>query len=294
MIPAPLDYARPATLAEALRLLADRADAKVLAGGQSLLTQLKLRLLTPPLLVDVSGLEELRRISVDADTVRIGAMVTVGELEVHPEIRAAAPVLGVTLRHVADVQVRNRSTLGGTLAYADPGGDMTGAAIAAGAAVRVVGSGGERELPVEELYPGPFTTVLRPGELIAEILVPRRDGDRAAYYPLARRPADPTLAGVAVVAAVDGDGRLGRVGVGLVGLADRPLAGTATAAALEGRVPDAATLAAAGAALLGEIAPGDSPVAPASYRRAIAPVALERALRAIGAVPTVMTPVPTS
>lgn len=162
---------------------------------------------------------------------------------------------------------------------------MIRAALAAGARVRVAGPAGERELPVAELYPGPFATVLGPGELIAEILVPRRDGDRAAYYPLARRPADLTLAGAAVVAAVDGDGRLTRVGVGLVGLADRPVAATGTAAALEGRVPDADTLAAARAALLAEIAPVDSPVAPAGYRRAIAPVVLERALRALDPVP---------
>jgi aerobic carbon-monoxide dehydrogenase medium subunit len=285
MIPAPLDYVRPDTVAEALRLLAERPDATPLAGGQSLLTQLKLRTLTPPLLVDISGLPELRQVGVDDRTVRIGAMVTVAELETDPEVRRAAPVLGAALRHVADVQVRNRSTLGGTIAYADPGGDMTGAAIAAGARVRVAGPAGDRELAVEELYTGPFATVLRPGELIAEILVPRRDGDRAAYYPLARRPADPTLAGVAVVASVDGEGRLTRVGVGLVGLSDRPVAATGTAAALEGRVVDAATLAAAKAALLGEIAPLDSPVAPASYRRAVAPVVLERALRALIPVP---------
>jgi aerobic carbon-monoxide dehydrogenase medium subunit len=280
VIPAPFDYVRPATLGEALGLLAERPGAKLLAGGQSLLTQLKTRVLTPPLLIDLGGVAELRDLTAGAETLRIGAMVTVADLEAHPEVTAAAPVLGATLRHVADVQVRNRSTLGGTIAYADPGGDLTGAAIAAGARVRVVSAAGERELPVAGLFTGPFTTVLEPGELIAEILVPRRDGDRAAYHPIARRPADPTLAGVAVVAGVDGE-RLSGVGIGLVGLGDRPLAATATATALEGRTLDAGVMTAAVQALLTEIDPADSPVAPASYRRAVAPVALERALRAL-------------
>jgi CO/xanthine dehydrogenase FAD-binding subunit len=209
VIPAPFDYVRPATLGEALGLLAERPEAKLLAGGQSLLTQLKTRVLTPPLLIDLGGVAELRDLTAGAETLRIGAMVTVA---------------GV--------------------------------------------------------FTGPFTTVLEPGELIAEILVPRRDGDRAAYHPIARRPADPTLAGVAVVAGVDGE-RLSGVGIGLVGLGDRPLAATATAAALEGRTLDAGVMTAATQALLTEIDPADSPVAPASYRRAVAPVALERALRAL-------------
>lgn len=278
MIPAEFRYVRPATLTDALGILRDEPGARPLAGGQSLLTLLKTRVARPAVVVDLGALAELRELRRDDDTVTVGAMVTMATLARETAVRESASILPRTLAHVADVQVRNRGTLGGSLAYGDPAGDLAGAAIAAGASVRLVSADGERVVPVAELYAGPFTTVLEPGELVAEIAVPRHDGARTAYHAIARRPADPTLAGVAVVARFDGD-TVTDVRLGLVGLADRPLEAVATAGALRGNPLTPDTVAAAVAALDGEIAPVDSTAGSATYRRAVAPAALERALR---------------
>lgn len=275
MIPAPFRYVRPSTLAQALELLNAEAAACVLAGGQSLLTQLKSRAVTPDLVVDLGALDELREIRSRPGTVTIGAMVTFARLAKNPVVRESVPVLAQTVAHVADVQVRNRGTLGGSLSYADPSGDLAGAVIAAGGTVRLVSADGERELPAEQLYAGPFRTVLAPGELLVDVTMPRHDTAHTAYYAVARRPADPTLAGVALVATVDAD-RITDIGVGLVGLGDRPLAAAATARALRGQPLGGAE---AGTALADEIAPLPSTAGQAEYRRAVALTALERALR---------------
>lgn len=277
MIPAPFRYVRPSTVTQALELLRDEPGACVLAGGQSLLTQLKSRAVTPDLVVDLGALAELREVRSGSDVVTIGAMVTFATLARLQTVREALPLLAQTVAHIADVQVRNRGTIGGSLAYADPSGDLAGAVIAAGGTVRLVSADGERELPAEQLYSGPFSTVLARDELLLDVTVPRHDAAHTAYYAVARRPADPTLAGVAMVASVD-DGLLSDARVGLVGLGDRPLAGVGTARALTGQ-PLATAAAAGSAALAAEIAPLPSPAGDADYRRSVAPAALERALR---------------
>lgn len=278
MIPVDFAYARPGSLADTLAVLDGNPGARLLAGGQSLLTQLKTRTVAPDVVVDIGGLDELRAIRLEDDRLVIGAMVTMASLTRDAAVARAVPILPLVLRHVADVQVRNRGTLGGSLAYADPSGDLAGAAIASGASVRLASSAGEREVPVAELYTGPFRTVLRAGEVLTAVSLPRRDGARASYGAVARRPADPTLAGVAVVADVDG-GTVTELAIGLVGLGDRPLPAPRTAAAVRGRPLGDETIAAARAELDAEIAPLDSTAGSADYRRAVAPVALERALR---------------
>src|SRR5438132_5202981 len=176
----PFDYACPATLPEAVQLLsAPGGDAKPIAGGQSLVPMLAFRLAQPTLLVDLRKLADLRGIKISQKGVTLGAMVRWREIEDDERLETAHPLLKAAVAHVAHYQIRNRGTVGGSLAHADPAAELPGIAVTCDAAIAVVGAAGERTIPAGEFFTGPLTTALKPHELITELRLP--------VWPAARR-----------------------------------------------------------------------------------------------------------
>ena len=190
-------YARPASLAEALELLA-RPGAKALAGGQSLIPSLNLRLSSPELLVDITGLPGLSDIKVSNGSLRIGALVTHARLEKSPEVKSHAPLLAEAVPHVAHAAIRNRGTIGGSLALADPAAEYPACAIALDAQIVVLGKSGERKVAAAKFFQGLFQTDLKPGELLVAVEFPRQAG-RHAFLELTRRHGDYAIVGVAAL-----------------------------------------------------------------------------------------------
>jgi aerobic carbon-monoxide dehydrogenase medium subunit len=278
VIPVAFAYERPDTLDGALALLAEHGeDAKVLAGGHSLLPVMKLRLAAPELVIDIGRLSELRYLRVEGEELAIGAGSRHHDLATADLVAAEAPLLGAVARTVGDPQVRHRGTLGGSLAHADPASDLPAAVLATGGTVVLRGPRGERRVPITDFFTGLFDTALEPDELIVEVRVPRTggvDGASAgksasaasgwAYEKFTRRANDWAIVGVAVV-----DGR-----VGLVNMGSTPLRASATEAALA----DGASIAdAAALADQGTEPPADLAGTPA-YRRHLVRVLTRRAL----------------
>src|SRR5438132_7496037 len=172
MKPPAFDYRAPLTLDEAVALLASDPGAKLIAGGQSLMPILNFRLAAPSLLVDLRHLPGLDRIDITPDGVRLGAMVRWRDIEDDPRLAAAHPLLRAAVAHVAHYQIRNRGTVGGSLAHADPAAELPGIAVTCDAAIAVVGAAGERTIPAGEFFTGPLTTALKPHELITELRLP--------------------------------------------------------------------------------------------------------------------------
>ncbi|HLE82653.1 MAG TPA: FAD binding domain-containing protein, partial [Dehalococcoidia bacterium] len=194
----PFEYYRPETLAEALGILQDyRGEARVLAGGQSMMPLLKEGLLAPQALVNLAGIPEMRGLAWDArDRLAIGAMVTQRELETSPLVRERCPALAAAVSRVASVPVRNRGTLGGNLCHAGPGADPPAILMALGAHLRIAGPAGDRTLPVEDLFVGPYESVLAEGEVLVSIRVPPMPGEaRAVHLKHSVRAIDPAIVG---------------------------------------------------------------------------------------------------
>ena len=190
-------YAKPATLAGAFELLAN-PDAKVLAGGQSLIPSLNMRLSSPELLVDITGLPGLSEIKVLNDRVRVGALVTHSRLEQSPEIRKQVPLLAQAVPHVAHAAIRNRGTIGGSLALADPAAEYPACAVALNATLVISGKGGERRVTAEKFFKGLFETDLKAGELLIAVELPiAARSDRSVFLELTRRHGDYAIIGLA-------------------------------------------------------------------------------------------------
>jgi aerobic carbon-monoxide dehydrogenase medium subunit len=275
--PPPFDYAAPEHLDEAVGLLAGELDAKVLAGGQSLVPLLSMRLAYPDLLVDLRRIADLDTISESDGRLAIGAMVRQLDAETSETVAARCPLVVEALRHVAHPQIRARGTVGGSIAHADPAGELPAVAVALDASVRVRGPGGERVVPAAELYTGTFTTSLGDGEIVCAVEFPVAD-DRAgaACVEVARRAGDYALCG-AVAQVSTADGLVADARLALFGVADRPVRATAAEAGLrETPVGEAPDLAAAKVA--GEIPFRDDPQLPADYRRQVAAVSARRAI----------------
>ncbi|MGH3272500.1 MAG: FAD binding domain-containing protein, partial [Trebonia sp.] len=188
MIPAKFDYVRPSSLSEAVQALADGGDdAKVIAGGQSLLPLLRLRLAYPELLVDIGGLGELTGVRDAGDALVIGAMTTMYSLIRDPLIREHCGLIAAAAATVADPAVRHRATIGGALAHADPAGDLPAAALASDATLVVQGPGGRREIAATDFFRGYFETAMEPGEMLVEVRVPRTGAVKVAYEKFTRR-----------------------------------------------------------------------------------------------------------
>ncbi|MDP1908520.1 MAG: xanthine dehydrogenase family protein subunit M [Hyphomicrobium sp.] len=282
MKPAAFEYAVPATIAEAVALLAQHEGAaKPISGGQSLMPVLNFRLAAPSLLVDLRKLPGLDQIVVAADGTRLGARVRWRDIEKSTALAAAAgqPLLCAGIEHVAHYQIRNRGTVGGSLAHGDPAAEMPGLAVALDARLRIVGAGGERIVAAGEFYTGPLSTVLTHDELIVEVLLPPWPAARRwGFEEFARRRGDFALAGAAVWFDLDGAGRASNAHIGVIGLSDRPRRLESVEAMLNGKAVDAALIAAASAAASAAVDPLNDIHASADYRRALAATMVGRAL----------------
>jgi aerobic carbon-monoxide dehydrogenase medium subunit len=275
--PAPFGYHRASSVADAVALLAAyEGSARVIAGGQSLVPMLNMRLLRPDALVDVNGLRELADVRTAGDTTTIGALIRYTTIEHSPILAGRLGLLATVVRHVGDRQVRNRGTIGGSLAQGDPTGEVPLACLVLGATVRVTGPAGGREVPVADLYQGSYATVLEPGEVLTEVVFPRHPGS-FAFAEQCRRHNDFAVVSVAAVGDRQPDGTWARVRVGLGGVADKPVLAAASAVADGSRLSDQAISEAAEAALA--VADPSSDVrASAEYRRHLVPVYVRRVL----------------
>jgi carbon-monoxide dehydrogenase medium subunit len=282
MKPAPFDYHRPASLAEAFDLLARYGDdGRVLAGGQSLVPALNMRLATPRAVIDINRLPGLDAIRVTPAALVIGALVRHDALERSPLVREHAPLLALAMPHVGHAAIRTRGTLGGSLALADPAAELPACVVALDATIGAEGGGGRRAIAAADFFRGVYTTALEPGELVTEVVVPRTSaGWRSGFQEVARRHGDFALAGLAararVEAAAMAEARLVFFGVGIA-----PVRARAAEAALLGRRADAAAIDAARRALVAELAPpGDVHGSP-SLRRHLAGVLLARVVTSL-------------
>lgn len=279
MKPAPFHYRRPASVREALELLAATPEAKLLAGGQSLLPLLNLRLATPPLIVDVGriggALEAVRR---DGDELVIGAAVRTARLERDPLVREHAPLLAAAASHVGHPAIRNRGTLGGTVAHADPAAELPAALRALDARIVVAGLAGERRVAADDFFLGPLTPALGSAEMVTALRIPvARPGDRFGFAELARRSGDYAYAGAAVRLALAG-GRLRRVRIALLAAGPTPLLARGAMGVLEGQTPSAGRLDEAAGAAARDCHPAGDLHASAEYRREAVRLATRRAL----------------
>jgi len=277
MIAAAFEYESPRTLGEALALLASRPDAKLLAGGHSLLPAMKLRVAAPATLIDLGRIFGLSYIRNAGDKIAIGAMTTHAEIAACDLFPAASPLLAETAAHIGDVQVRNRGTIGGSLAHADPAADYPAAILALDAEMVAMSERGERVIPARKFFTGLMTTALRPNEILTEVRVPKTTGAGAAYRKFHHPASGFAVVGVAAVVKLRG-GNIESAAIGITGVGMHAYRASAVEAALRGRPLSAIATAAEKAA--GQVeALGDS-YASAEYRRHLAQVFTRRALQA--------------
>lgn len=280
MIPAQFDYAAPTTLQEALGVLADAGeDVKVIAGGQSLLPILRMRLNAPDKVVDLGRIEELRGITDDGSHLVIGAMTTYADVLASSAVRDHAALLVEAVRTVADPQIRHRGTVGGALVHADPAGDVGAPVLALGADFVITGPGGERTVPADEFFRDLFETAVGEGELLTRIRVPKHTGWGAHYEKFVRVAHQWSIVAVGATVRVDG-GSIAEARVGLTNMGSTPLRATAVEQALVGRpATEEAVREACAAAAEGTDPPSDLNGS-ADYRRHLATVLTRRAVLA--------------
>ncbi|MGH6703257.1 MAG: FAD binding domain-containing protein [Bradyrhizobium sp.] len=284
MIPGPFSYHRPATVADAVKLLASLGDeARPLAGGHSLVPMMKLRLASPEHLVDLHGIDGLKGVRRDGDKIVIGAMTTQHELLASDEIGKSLPILHETALLIADPQVRYRGTIGGNVANGDPGNDMPALMMTLGASYRLEGPGGTRDIAAAEFYQGAYFTALEAGELLTSVAVPVPPaGHGYAYEKLKRKVGDYATAAAAVVLTMAG-GKVARCTIGLTNLSETPLLAADAAKAVIGTSLDAATLKKAAAAAEAIMSPAADARGPIEYRKHVGGIMVTRALtRAAG------------
>jgi len=281
----PFEYACPGSIAEAVALLAAHdGEAKPLAGGQSLVPMLAFRVAAPSLLVDLRKVPELRQIKIAADGVTLGAMVRWRDILEDARLVKAHPLLVAAVGHVAHYQIRNRGTVGGSLAHADPAAELPGIVVTCEAKIAVLGKAGARAIAAADFFRGPLTTALKPDEIITEIRLPAWPARRRfGFAEFARRRGDFALAAVALFYDAAGDGKATNAHVGATGIADRPLRLAAVEQVINGSKIDAATIAEAEAAASAAVDPPDDIHAGGAYRKALIGVMVERALRSAAA-----------
>jgi len=280
MIPAPFDYHAPGSLAEAIGLLQQHGeDAKVLSGGQSLLPLLKLRLASAAHLVDIGRIPGLEYIKEEAGYLKIGGRTRESALERSDVIKAKYPILHDTALVIADPLVRNRATVGGNLAHADPANDHPATMLALGAEVVAAGAGGERVIPITQFFTGIFSTALRPGEILVEIRIPApppRSG--GAYVKLERKVGDFATAAAAAQLTIGADGKVARAGIALTSAGPTPIKATAAEQFLLGKLPDGAAIAQASKLASDAASPSADRRGSVEYKREMARVLTARAL----------------
>ena len=273
------EYAAPTSVAEAVKLLASNPGAKALAGGQSLIPALAFRLGAPPLLVDLRKVDELRGISLDAHGVRLGARVRWRDIEDDRRLASAQPLLASAIKHVAHYQIRNRGTVGGSLAHADPAAELPGVAVACDAQIVTQSGRGGRTIAAADFFTGALSTALADDELIVALCLPAWPRERRwAFEEFSRRRGDFALAAVAVFYDRDSTGAARDAHIGVIGACTRPHRVPQAEALLNGRRLDAGIVAAAARAFEAALEPPSDLHASAAYRRSLAGTLLERAL----------------
>ncbi len=222
MIPGSFEYFAPRSLPDAVKLLSEhKDDVKILSGGQSLLPLMKMRLSKPGYIVDIGRIPGLDSITQDGNNLIVGALVTHEQIEYSDLLKAKCPLLPQTATTIADVQVRNRGTIGGSIAHADPAGDWPAAVIALDAEIKVFGPSGERWVKCDDFFLGLLMSVLEPDEIVTAIKVPITGSDKTAYQKAAPRSSGFAVTGVAVRLAVDAAGTCSRAAIGITGVADK-------------------------------------------------------------------------
>jgi len=222
MIPASFEYYAPRSLSEAIAYLAShRDDAKILSGGQSLMPLLKMRLSKPTYVVDIGRIPGLDSIVEESGNLILGGLVTYAQIEQSKLLKEKCPLLPQTATTIADVQIRNRGTIGGSIAHADPAGDMPAAAMALDAEVKVVGPNGERWVKIADFFIGLLMSVLEPDEIVTAVKVPSTGSDKTAYLKAAPRSSGFAVVGVAARLAVDTGGTCQRAAIGITGITDK-------------------------------------------------------------------------
>jgi carbon-monoxide dehydrogenase medium subunit len=281
MKPAPFEYFCPATLDEALALLAEHgSEAKPLAGGQSLIPAMNFRLATPAVLVDLNALTDLAHVTVGEHAVRIGGMTRHRTLEMSDVVARELPLVAAAMPFVAHAAIRTRGTLGGSLAHADPAAELPAVMLALHATVKVQSRRHVRVMPASEFFTGLFSTAIESGEILTEVAVPRPPGPRGiAFEEISRRHGDFALAGAAAVVTIGGNGACRTARVALLSVADRPVIAEQVSRALVGQRPSPSLIRdAAEAAAATDIDPPGDIHASSRYRRRLAAVLIRRVL----------------
>ncbi|MDR3487438.1 MAG: xanthine dehydrogenase family protein subunit M [Bradyrhizobium sp.] len=276
-------YHRALSIDEAVRLLRDYdGSARILAGGQSLVPMLNMRLLRPAALIDVNGIEELSGIEIRGEETVLGALVRHYMVETSPVIAARLPLLARMIRNVADRQVRNRGTIGGSLVQGDPTGEMPLGCLVLGAQVQVLGPNGTREIDMRNFYEGSYAAALAPDEMLREIIFPKPPA-HFAFHELNRRHNDFAVLSIAAIGDRGDDGIWHNVRLGLGGVHDTPILIDEASGLLEGTRLSDADLAAAGDAAERASAPPSDMRASEEYRRHLIKVYVPRVLRSLRA-----------
>ena len=285
MIPAQFDYLTPKTIEEAIGLLAQHPDeAKILAGGHSLIPAMKLRLAMPQVLIDIGRIKDLAYIREEGGQIRIGAMTTHYQLESSDRLREICPLLPECAAQIGDVQVRNKGTIGGSLAHSDPAGDWPAAIIALGAEIVAVSASGERVIKADDFFVDMLTTALEPGEILREVRIATPGGHFGQSYLKVPQPASGfAVVGVAVNLTRDAAGKCQSIGVGITGVASKVYRATAVEQAISSSALDEPTVSAAAAHATDGVSVNGDLYASEAYRRHLAQVYTRRAIEAAAA-----------
>jgi carbon-monoxide dehydrogenase medium subunit len=279
MKPAPFTYHRPDSVVEAVRLMGTLENAKVIAGGQSLVAMMNFRYAMPDHLIDIARLSELRGIAVDDAQVRIGATTRQREMEFSSILAKAAPLFEAGLRHVGHRQTRNRGTIGGSLAHADPAAELPAVCLAYDAEIEIIGQAGSRLVPMQEFVAGFMSTAVGYDEILVGLQFKRWPGGHGySFQEYARRHGDFAVVGVAALLSAGPDGLIDRASLVLCGVGERPLRRGDAEAMLSGR-PFDDVLVRRAAQIAADIEPFEDIHGTSAYRRHLARVLTERALR---------------
>ncbi len=277
MIPVAFEYYRPKDMAGVLSLLEEHGDdARVMAGGHSLIPMMKLRMADVSHLIDLQDVDGMSEIEIDNDAIRIGAMVTQADIIDHPELAKVAPILREAALQIADPQVRYMGTVGGNVANGDPGNDMPGLMQCLDANFTVIGPDDEREIPARDFYEAAYMTAREDEEVLTAVTIPRPAGGYA-YEKQKRKIGDYATAAAAVQIVKDGD-KCASASIAMTNLSDTPIYSEAAGAALVGTSVDDAALTAAVAAMWGDIDPTEDNRGPVAFKNHVAGIILRRAI----------------
>lgn len=277
MIPAAFEYHRPKDMDGVLSVLQEHGDdARVMAGGHSLIPMMKLRMADVPHLIDLQDVTGLSEIDVGADSIRIGAMVTQSDIIDHAALAQAAPILREASLQIADPQIRYMGTVGGNVANGDPGNDMPGLMQCLNASFTLIGANGERSVPARDFYEAAYMTAREDDEVLTSVTIPLPKGGYA-YEKQKRKIGDYATAAAAVQIVNDG-GTCSAASIAMTNLSDTPIFSEAAGAALVGTSVDDAAIKAAMAAMLGDIDPSEDNRGPVAFKKHVAGVILRRAI----------------